>query len=309
MTIKISIAIPTHNRADLVGDTLASVFAIRIPNGYEAECVVIDNASTDSTASIVDSALCNAPFPARRVVESRLGSSFARNRAIDETRGEMILFIDDDAIASEDWAQELIVEMERRSLDVACGMVIPKWDVAPPQWLKPLLWSKLAIHDQEAMLAAPAGAEEKLANYFSANFAIGRSAFDRFGRFREDLGVVGGNPISGEDTELFARIMTGGGKIGFARRAVIRHRIGPERMTREYLCRKSFAFGVGSAIAPGKSHNRLDKLLKNLFRTVSAWARGDSTAVVYHQMECMNFFGYWWGRAVVGRHKRRTAIP
>ncbi|HYA34747.1 MAG TPA: glycosyltransferase [Candidatus Binataceae bacterium] len=304
MTIKISIAIPTHNRSDLVGDTLAGVFATRIPEGCQVECVVIDNASTDATAAIVDAAARNAPFPARRVVELRLGSSFARNRAIDETSGDVILFVDDDAIASEDWAVQLIDEVGRRSLDVACGMVIPKWEIAPPAWLKPPLWSKLAVHDQDSILRSPAGAEENLANYFSANFAIRRSAFERFGRFREDLGVVGGNPISGEDTELFARIIAGGGKIGFARRAVIQHRIGPERMTREYLRRKSFAFGVGSAIAAGKSHNRLDKLLKNVFRMASAWTRGDATAVVYHQMECANFFGYWWGRVVVRRRMR-----
>jgi hypothetical protein len=73
-------------------------------------------------------------------------------------------------------------------------------------------------------------------------------------------------------------------------------RRGPERMTRAYLRHKSFAYGVGSAYAGGHSHNRLDKLIRNAYRMVAAAARGDQEAALYHQLECVNFFGYWSGR-------------
>jgi glycosyltransferase involved in cell wall biosynthesis len=292
----ITIAIPTHNRAGSIGETMRSIFALAVPPGASLECVVIDNASTDATPSFVDSAAKAAPFPTRRVSERRLGSSFARNRAVDEARGDFIFFIDDDAIAEPAWAIEMLAAFEQRGLDAACGMVLPRWSVAPPQWLGPRLWVKLAVHDRAAVESAPAQEVEALDNYFSANAGFRRSAFERFGRFREDLGVVGGNPISGEDTELFARIIEGGGKIGFAPRAIVHHLIGPERMTSEYLRRKSFAYGFGSAIAGGKSHNTLDKLGRNLLRMAGAAIRRDREGVIYHQLECANFFGYWRGR-------------
>ena len=296
MTVKLTIAIPTHNRAALVRDTLASVASLAIPAGVDADCVVIDNASTDDTATVVDDFARGATFPMRRVFEPRPGSSFARNRAVDENASDYIFFIDDDAIAEGDWAAELLDAMRRRDLDAACGMVLPRWSSPPPKWLGPSLWVKLAVHDRRAIESAPTASAERLDNYFSANVGFKRSAFVRFGKFREDLGVVGGNPISGEDTELFARILARGGAMGFAPRAIVHHLIPPERMTLAYLRRKSFAFGMGTAFARLENHNRLDKLVRNGVRMAAAAMRGDPERAIYHELECANFLGYWRGR-------------
>jgi GT2 family glycosyltransferase len=234
----------------------------------------------------------------RRVFEPHPGSSFARNRAVDETASDFIFFIDDDAIAERDWAAELLDDMRRRDLDAACGMVLPRWSSPPPRWLGPSLWVKLAVHDRRAIESAPTTSAERLDNYFSANVGFKRSAFARFGKFREDLGVVGGNPISGEDTELFARILEHGGAMGFTPRAIVHHLIPPERMTRAYLRRKSFAFGMGTAFAGLQNHNQFDKLVRNGVRMAGAAMRGDPERAIYHELECANFFGYWRGRLI-----------
>ncbi len=297
VTKSVTIAIPTHNRARTLSETLDSLKALAIPDDASVECVVIDNASTDDTPGVVEAAANSSPrFPIRRVLESRQGSSFARNRAVDEARGEFIFFLDDDATADREWLRALLSALEIRGLDAACGMVLPRWSAPPPSWLGRRLWVKLAVHDRAAIESAPTTEVEALENYFSANVGFRRSAFERFGRFREDLGVVGGNPMSGEDTELFARIIEKGGRMGFVPHAIVHHLIGPERMTAEYLRHKSFAFGFGSAIAGGRSHNRLDKLAKNLLRMCGAALRGDREGVVYHQLECANFLGYWRAR-------------
>ena len=138
-------------------------------------------------------------------------------------------------------------------------------------------------------------------HYYSANVGFRRETFRLFGNFREDLGVVGDNPISGEDTELFARIATCGGAIGFASRARVHHVIGRERMTRRYLRRKAFAFGFGSAISGGPTHNHLDKLARNGLRMLAAATLGNAERAVYHELECANFFGYWRGRLALRR--------
>jgi glucosyl-dolichyl phosphate glucuronosyltransferase len=296
LTTTVTVAIPTHNRAATLRATLHSVAALRVAAGTDLECLVIDNRSTDATAETVDSFAGAAQLRVRRVHEEQLGSSFARNRAVRESRAEFILFLDDDAVAEPDWAAEMLSALEARGLDAACGLVLPRWTVPPPGWLGPSLWAKLAVHNARTILAQPPRDIERLENYFSANAGFRRATFELFGTFREDLGVVGGNPIAGEDTELFARIVARGGKMGFAPRAIVHHLIGPERMTRAYLRRKSFAYGVGSALAGGRSHNRLDKLVKNAARMTAAAVRGDSERSLYHQLECANFFGYWRGR-------------
>ena len=235
----------------------------------------------------------------RRVFEPHPGSSFARNRAVDETAADYIFFIDDDAIAERDWAVELLDAMRRRDLDAACGMVMPRWSSPPPDWLGPSLWVKLAVHDRRAIEAAPLASAERLDNYFSANVGFKRSAFARFGKFREDLGVVGGNPISGEDTELFARILARGGAMGFAPRA---HRASSDPARADDASRICAARASPSAWAPDlpgcQSHNRLDKLVRNGVRMAAAAMRGDSERAIYHELECANFFGYWRGRLI-----------
>jgi hypothetical protein len=75
-------------------------------------------------------------------------------------------------------------------------------------------------------------------------------------------------------------------------------------MTRAYLRRKSYAFGMGSAIAGGPTHNHLDKLGRNALRMALAALRGDRERAVYHELECANFFGYWQGK----RQLRRDLI-
>ena len=296
MAIRLTLAVPTHNRAATLGETLASLAAQRLPGDVETECIVIDNNSTDRTPAVVDAAAARAPFAMRRVFEARPGSSFARNRAVDEAAGDFILFIDDDAVAETNWAALMLAAIERRGLDAACGMVAPRWEVAPPRWLGPSLYVRFAVHDQHALAAAPLKDAEVLRNYFSANTGFRRECFTRFGRFREDLGVVGGNPISGEDTELFARIIEGGGAMGFVTEARVFHLVPAARMNRRYLVRKAFAFGVGTAQAGGRSHNHLDKLLRNAIRMAAAAARGDRERALCHELECANFFGYWRGR-------------
>jgi glycosyltransferase involved in cell wall biosynthesis len=304
LSILITIAVPTHNRSQLLQATLASISSLHLSPGIEAECIVVDNRSTDDTRRVVTEFVNQSPLAVRYVYENGAGSSYARNRAIEEARGDFILFIDDDAVAEPDWAAEMLDEIERRQLDAACGMVLPRWSRKPPRWLGPSLYVRLAVHDS-ARLAGASGAErETIHNYFSANVGFRRRTFELFGNFRQDLGVVGGNPMSGEDTELFSRIAAGGGVLGFAPQARVHHLIPPDRMRRSYLRRKSYAFGYGTAVAGGRSHNHLDKLVRNVFRMVLALARGDSERAVYHELECANFFGYWRGR--LDKHRARS---
>ena len=64
----------------------------------------------------------------------------------------------------------------------------------------------------------------------------------------------------------------------------------------------TFVLSRISTIAGGKSHNSIDKLARNLVRMCAAALRGYREGVVYYQLECANFFGYWRSRLA---HRRR----
>ena len=88
---KVTVAIPTYNRAAFLRQTLAGIAAQRFPR--EAfEVLVIDNNSTDNTRAVVAEFAGERPAP-RCIVENRQGLDFARNRSVAEARGEIIVFV------------------------------------------------------------------------------------------------------------------------------------------------------------------------------------------------------------------------
>ena len=93
---RLSLIVATYNRAEQLLTTLRSVAAQTAP-AAEWECVVVDNNSTDDTAARFEEFLSAHPgLPLRRVSETRQGLSWARNRGIAETTGEIVAIIDDD---------------------------------------------------------------------------------------------------------------------------------------------------------------------------------------------------------------------
>src|ERR1051325_2688261 len=94
-SLPLTVAIPTYNRADFLRQTLAGI-ALQVFPG-EFEVLVIDNNSTDHTRAVVAEFADAHPAP-RHVLETKQGLDHARNRAIAEARGEIIVFADDDIL-------------------------------------------------------------------------------------------------------------------------------------------------------------------------------------------------------------------
>jgi glycosyltransferase involved in cell wall biosynthesis len=98
-SMKFSIVIPSFNYGHLIGACLDSV----VKQSYaDWECLVVDNASIDQTASVVESyRAADSRFSYHRLADNK-GPSPARNYALDRITGDYILFLDaDDVIASQ----------------------------------------------------------------------------------------------------------------------------------------------------------------------------------------------------------------
>jgi glycosyltransferase involved in cell wall biosynthesis len=90
MNPKVSVVIPTYNRAATVGKSIESVLAQTVT---DLEVIVVDDGSSDDTGKILGEAFGDR---IRYYHQPNQGASVARNKGVTEARGEWIAFLDSD---------------------------------------------------------------------------------------------------------------------------------------------------------------------------------------------------------------------
>jgi glycosyltransferase involved in cell wall biosynthesis len=232
MVQSVSILIPTHNRAAVLRQTLDSLTTLRVPSSVDVDLLVVANACNDSTVEICQAFFPKFSLPGRCVEELQPGLSVARNRAIAETTGEICAFIDDDVYVSPQWLEAMIEVYERYPADIVGGKVELWWQaVERPDWLDPDLegfLSRLDHGDEVVEIFAPK-------NIVGANFSLKREIFAATGPFRADLGRIGTDLLSTEETEFCDRAVKKGARIFYAPKMVLKHWVAPQRVSVEYL--------------------------------------------------------------------------
>ena len=112
--IRISLVIPTHNRAAQLVAALESVVRQDLPRD-EWECVVVSNNSTDDTeARFAAFAAAHPGCGLRLVAEEGPGVSYARNRGLREAQAPLVAFIDDDERVNEGFLRAYLEFFETR---------------------------------------------------------------------------------------------------------------------------------------------------------------------------------------------------
>lgn len=215
----ITVAVCTRDRTGSLAYTLDSL----IDQTYRArDILVVDNAPRDDATE----RLVRARYPDVRYVREPLpGLDRARNRAIAEARGELIAYIDDDALADPRWLQALVAGFA--APDVACvtGLVTPRRLDTPAQELFERFGFSKSFDRLTFRLATPApNAGFPYKGYLGTgcNSAFRRSVFDRVGLFDVCLDV--GTPVpGGGDLDMFARIIRAGYGLAYEPGAVVFH--------------------------------------------------------------------------------------
>ncbi len=128
--MQLTVAICTWNRCELLQQTLEQMTRLKIPVGVEYEILVVDNNSTDATKQVVTNFATR--LPVRHIFESTPGLSSARNRAMRETRGDYILWTDDDVLVAETWLEAFMAGVRQFPEAAAFGGTIVPWFTDPP---------------------------------------------------------------------------------------------------------------------------------------------------------------------------------
>lgn len=179
MTPRVSIIIPTRNRAAILARCLAELPAGT--RGLESpEVIVVDDCSKDDTKKTVEQFCSVTGWQVHYLSQDRpLGANAARNAALKIARGEIIVLIDDDVFVSAGWLCKLLAGISE-DLPVVSGAVRLMVDGPIPGKHREELSSYLSeilapVRDLQGQIVPAAG-----------NMAAYRSVFDRT-RFDEKL--------------------------------------------------------------------------------------------------------------------------
>jgi len=244
MPTDISLIICSRNRSPALSQTLLAIGQLDVPSHCRVELIVVDNASTDSTAQVIQS-FRPTHMAYRPIHESRKGQCYARNAALAASSGQLLLFTDDDVRPDRCWIDQL----SRPIIDRRCEATVGKISLAPHlvrQWMTPLHRRWLAAPDE------PRPSEVEL---IGANMAFHRHVLARVPAFDTDLGP--GGLGFGDDTLFSFQLQEAGDSISYVQQAGVVHHLNASRLLRKSWLKAARARGRTQAyLGHHWHHNR-----------------------------------------------------
>ena len=247
--MELSIIISTYNNATSLVRTLESV-AKQDYDKKAWECVVVNNNSTDDTAERVSAFVEAHPELNIRVVEEpQQGLSYARNRGIAESKGQVIAFIDDDETINEGFVSAYIDLFRNHGAFVGSGVLKVCYDSKRPKWMS---------HYTEKMIANPFDLGDEIVTVTTkitptgGNMAFNREVFNLYGNFDTNLGRKGEVLFGGEENDMFDRIRDLGERVFYTPHAIAYHHIADRKLTSEYFDELSYGVGISKRLRAEK---------------------------------------------------------
>jgi GT2 family glycosyltransferase len=171
-----------------------------------------------------------------------VGLARARNAGWQAARGEILAFVDDDAVADPEWLASIVRTFEAASPTpgIVGGKVFPVWEIPRPRWLPNSLLAFLTILDW----SREAGPIPQAQYLLGTNMAVTRTAMAAVGGFNEALGRRGNKLLSWEDVELHDSVRAAGYSCYYEAAAVVHHSVPAERLTKKWMRKRMYWEGV-----------------------------------------------------------------
>lgn len=177
------------------------------------------------------------------------GSYPSRNLAIGEAKGDIIAFVDDDAIPFPDWVEQTVkVYDEDSSVVGVTGPILPLWQDKSMKWFpRELYWIFSCTYREVAE-------RTEVRNGYCTNLSFRREAFDSCGLFKSSLvgegwGKSDWQQPAAQETEFCLRAKRGTGKrIVYDPAVRVRHKVYGYRLSSGFLARRAYWEGYAKAM-------------------------------------------------------------
>ena len=236
--MEVSVVIATHSMARYseLRDAVESILAQRYG---QVELVLV----VDGTDAVADRA--RREFGDRESVrvhclpENR-GVSAARTHGAELATGDVVAFLDDDAVANPDWIERLVTAYDDHGALAVGGRMTGDWRGGRP-------WYLPTEFDWLVGVTYPSFAEagEEVRNTFESNLSVRRDVFLELGGFDPDLGPTAERYRHGEGAAFGERLRAEYGRgVVYAPDAVVEHTVFEYRTRPGFLARRAFQQGV-----------------------------------------------------------------
>jgi glucosyl-dolichyl phosphate glucuronosyltransferase len=245
--LKFSVIVCTAFRPVLLQHCLESIVNQTFPLD-RFEIIVINNSPNRDAETRAIIKNVKTPINIRYSSEEVIGLSPARNRGSTLATGEILVFIDDDAIADPNWLQGILSVYESKpDASVVGGKVNLLWETDIPKWLHLGLYCFLSeLNYGDEIIQIQSNQTKQHLN--GCNFSMRRSCFEDLGGFSHRLSRDPLTLISGDETEMFIRIQAYGGTCYYTPEALVYHLAPENRMNKQFFRKRAYWGGRSSAI-------------------------------------------------------------
>lgn len=244
---RVSVVVSVYSK-DRLGCLLECLDSLKKQSVKPFEVIVV----LDPVRDLVEFYRSRLDCDVKVVVSNGFGLSNARNAGVKNARGDIVAFIDDDAVADKDWLLNLLESYKDSKVVGVGGLIKPLWEGSRPKWFPhELYWivgcSYKGLPEYKAVVRNPIG----------CNMSFKRIAFEKVGYFRSDVGRFGRKLLAGEEAEFSMRVLEKipDSKIIYEPSAVVYHRVNKKRLNLKYLWKRAFYEGLSKALIINSKKN------------------------------------------------------
>jgi succinoglycan biosynthesis protein ExoM len=246
----VTVCVCTYKRPQFLKRLLSELERQETEGLFSYSVVVVDNDHRQSANDVVSECRSTSSLEIDYCVEPQQNIALARNKAVENAKGDFIAFIDDDEFPTKDWLATLLKTCVEETVDGVLGPVLPHFDIEPPAWVKEGRFCDRPRHQTGSIIDWTEGRTGNL--LFSKRLLDGETNL-----FRAQFS--GG----GEDRDLFRRWISTGRRFAWCDEAIVYESVPAVRWKRSFMLRRALLRGKMS-LCHSQSHTA------NLFRSFVA---------------------------------------
>lgn len=226
----ICVCICTYKRPELLRRLLSNLEEQETESLFDYSIAIVDNDRSESARKTVESCARQSKNSISYHVEPEQNIALARNKAVENSRGEFVAFIDDDEAPACRWLLNLFKAFHSFHADGVLGPVMPHYEVEPPKWVVEGKFYERPSHKTGEVL--------QWKNTRTGNVMLKKDIFkSEANLFRREFGS------GGEDRDFFRRMIDKGFRFVWCAEAPVFEAVTSERCKRSFMLRRALQRG------------------------------------------------------------------